>query len=143
LNGIEWAQTSGIRRVRDLGTEDTIAQVHPKLLCEALFKETMRLAPKSKIVKGKVESAVYSDSDSKEEKEKLLGARVEGTDEIIEGDALLFACGPWTADIMSGIKYHSVVVPTNKVLSQCVFFSGCGKFAPFCSNTLFVSCRRG
>ena len=29
---------------------------------------------------------------------------------------------------MMGIKYHSAVVPTNndKVLSQCVFFSGCG-----------------
>lgn len=27
---------------------------------------------------------------------------------------------------MKGVKYHSVVIPTDRVLSQCVFFSGCG-----------------
>jgi len=27
---------------------------------------------------------------------------------------------------MLGVKYHSAVVPTDRVLQQCVFFSGCG-----------------
>ena len=44
----------------------------------------------------------------------------------MEGDALLYACGPWTADNMYGTKYHSLVVPTTKPLSQCVFFAGFG-----------------
>jgi glycine/D-amino acid oxidase-like deaminating enzyme len=45
---------------------------------------------------------------------------------IVQGDALLYACGPWTCHQMTGTKYHSVIVPTDTVLSQCVFFSGSG-----------------
>jgi glycine/D-amino acid oxidase-like deaminating enzyme len=125
LDGIEWAQAAGIVGVRPLGDEDTIAQVHPKMLCKALFEATKLLAPQSKILKGKVVSAVYNDDSSSSDKEQLLGARL-GDDSIVNGDALVYACGPWTADVMTGVKYHSVVVPTSTVLSQCVFFSGCG-----------------
>lgn len=125
LDGIEWAQASGITGVRPLGGQDTIAQVHPKKLCEALFEETKLLAPSSKLLKGKVLSAVYNDAGSSKKQIELIGARL-GDDSIVHGDALVYACGPWTASMMTGVKYHSVVVPTSTVLSQCVFFSGCG-----------------
>ena len=119
LDCVEWAEAPGIVGARPLGDEETIAQVHPRLLCETLFKETKRLAPPSKILSGKVVGAAYDEND----KTKILGARLEDGS-LIEGDALLFACGPWSTKI--GIKYHSVVVPTARVFSQCVFFSGCG-----------------
>eukprot|EP00980_Cylindrotheca_fusiformis_P011824 scaffold2816_cov121-Cylindrotheca_fusiformis.AAC.40 len=125
LEGIEWAQASSIVGVRSLGGEDTIAQVHPKKLCRALFEETRKLAPKSKLIKGTVISSVYNDNSTGKKQKELIGARL-GDDSMVKGDALVFACGPWTANIMSGVKYHSVVVPTSTVLSQCVFFSGCG-----------------
>lgn len=117
LEGVEWAESSA--SFRSLGNTDSIAQVHPKRLCEKLW-ETCR-ENGCKLVKGKVVEAVYHESDST----KLNGARLDnGT--LLKADRLLFACGPWTANILYGVKYHSVVYKTNKVLSQCVFFSGNG-----------------
>ena len=120
LEGIEWAQASSTQGMQTLGDESTIAQVHPKLLCDALLSKTQELTPSTTIVKGKVAGAEIDKDTS-----TFLGAKLEdGT--VISGDALLYACGPWTADIMSGVKYHSVIVPTPDPLSQCVFFSGHG-----------------
>jgi glycine/D-amino acid oxidase-like deaminating enzyme len=129
LQGIEWAQQDGggdsqgtVLGVRSLGNEATIAQVHPKLLCQRLWEQTSKPVSEggvgSDLQKGKVVGACY-------ESGKLVGAKLDdGT--VVSCDALLFACGPWAANIMKGVKYHSVVVPTDRVLNQCVFFSGCG-----------------
>ena len=121
LEGIEWAE--GGNAMGDaslLGDQSTIAQVHPKKLCEAMWEHVQSLSPESTLVRGKVVSAVYE-----EEGNSAVGAQLEdGT--IVHGDALLYACGPWTANNMYGTKYHSLVVPTTKTLNQCVFFSGLG-----------------
>eukprot|EP00547_Thalassionema_nitzschioides_P001036 CAMPEP_0194208084 /NCGR_PEP_ID=MMETSP0156-20130528/6636_1 /TAXON_ID=33649 /ORGANISM="Thalassionema nitzschioides, Strain L26-B" /LENGTH=390 /DNA_ID=CAMNT_0038934975 /DNA_START=207 /DNA_END=1377 /DNA_ORIENTATION=- len=129
LEYVEWAQTeedfSTVLAARPLGDESTIAQVHPKLLCQSLWEVASKSKEEggvgSNLVQGKAVGVEYD-----EKTEKLVGVRMEGTDTIIEGDAVLFACGPWTANIMTGVKYHSVVIPTDQTLSQCVFFSGCG-----------------
>jgi glycine/D-amino acid oxidase-like deaminating enzyme len=129
VQGIEWAQQDGgddsqgtVLGVRSLGSEETIAQVHPKLLCQRLWEQTSKPVSEggvgSQLQKGKVVGACY-------ESGKLVGAKLDdGT--VLSCDALLFACGPWAANIIMGVKYHSVVVPTDRVLNQCVFFSGCG-----------------
>jgi len=118
LDGIEWADSSesGVLGMRSLGDTDTIAQVHPKLLCERMWES---IQDSCTLQQAKVVGAKH-DKDG-----KLIGAQLDNGS-IVQADALLFACGPWTANIMYGIKYHSAVVPTSKVLSQCVFFSGCG-----------------
>jgi glycine/D-amino acid oxidase-like deaminating enzyme len=123
LEGIQWAEGDGVLGMRPLGDEDTIAQVHPKKLCEALWEETQKLAPNAKLVKGKVVEAIYDEDGTTHR--FLRGAKLDDGS-IVNGDALLYACGPWTASVMTGVKYHSVVVPTQSVLSQCVFFSGAG-----------------
>jgi glycine/D-amino acid oxidase-like deaminating enzyme len=139
LEGIQWAEGDGVLGMRPLGNEDTIAQVHPKKLCEALWEETQKLAPNAKLVKGKVVEAIYDENDDKNNEYDddddddendtthrfLRGAKLDDGS-IVNGDALLYACGPWTASVMTGVKYHSIVVPTQSVLSQCVFFSGAG-----------------
>lgn len=118
LAGVEWADTGAVLGMRALGDESTIAQVHPRMLCERLWGK-VQAQGQGQLVRGKVVNAVRKPDGS------FRGAQLaDGS--IAEGDALLLACGPWTANIMSGIKYHSVVVPTKDVLSQCVFFSGCG-----------------
>lgn len=129
LHGVEWATGDTVQGVRSLGDESTIAQVHPLKLCQALWEETMKLAPDSMLVHGKVVGPQYNDDDDV----PSLGVEVlqssdNGTKEtkVISGQALLYACGPWTANVMTGIKYHSVVMPTSTELSQCVFFSGFG-----------------
>lgn len=132
LAGIEWAQADQdsrvvASRVRELGSEDTIAQVHPKLLCERLWAETQQCVGGCRLLNGRVVDVQHDDTGT------LIGAVVAQTDElnstktVLAADAVLFACGPWTAPgLMYGVKYHSVVLPTDRVLNQCVFFSGCG-----------------
>ena len=134
LEGIEWAQPKDggdeaspfAMGVRTLGNEETIAQVHPKMLCQRMWEEISKPVEEggvgATLVKGKVIGAVHEDVSSAR---KLVGAKLDGG-EVLEADALLFACGPWTTDTMKGVKYHSAVIPTDDVLSQCVFFSGCG-----------------
>ena len=123
LDGIEWAEGgNALGSARNMGDESTIAQVHPKKLCDAMWEHVTSTTQESKLVKGRVVSAVY---DGDGPNKKLVGAKLDdGT--IVEGDELVFACGPWTANNMYGTKYHSLVVPTTKTLSQCVFFSGFG-----------------
>jgi len=123
LQGVEWADTESgaVLGMRSLGDESTIAQVHPRMLCERMW-QTIRTDGDATLRKGKVVGAVRNGDGT------FTGAQLEdGT--IVKGDALLLACGPWTApasNIMSGIKYHSALIPTDGALSQCVFFSGCG-----------------
>jgi glycine/D-amino acid oxidase-like deaminating enzyme len=123
LQGIEWAVGNDDGTVatsfRSLGTEETIAQVHPRMLCERLWEESCRRG-RCELKKGKVIGAVRGDED----KGRLV-VRLDD-DTALNADAVLFACGAWTADIMLGVKYHSAVVRTDRVLGQCVFFSGCG-----------------
>ena len=121
LDGIEWADDF-VLGFRPLGDENTIAQVNPKLLGENLWKVASK--PKeqggvgSNLVRGQVVSPIYENG-------AVVGAKLmDGT--IIGGDAVLFACGPWAINVMTGVKYHSVVIPTPRVLSQSVFFSGLG-----------------
>eukprot|EP00977_Amphora_coffeiformis_P029331 scaffold40071_cov168-Amphora_coffeaeformis.AAC.3 len=107
--------------MRPLGDESTIAQVHPRMLCERMW-QTIQANGGSTLQKGKV-VGVARNADG-----TFAGAQLED-ESIVKGDALLLACGPWTAptsNIMSGVKYHSALIPTDRVLSQCVFFSGCG-----------------
>ena len=125
LDFIEWADDGVGAAVgaRPLGDENTIAQVHPKKLCDALWEVASK--PKEEggvgatLVKGKAICA------SRDEHGNVVGVKLDdGT--IVKGDAVLFSAGPWTANIMTGVKYHSVIIPTDRNLSQCVFFSGAG-----------------
>jgi glycine/D-amino acid oxidase-like deaminating enzyme len=126
LEFIEWANDGGSGAAlgaRPLGDEDTIAQVHPKKLCDALWEVVSKTKQEggvgATLVKGKVIGT------SRDECGNLVGVKLDdGT--IVEGDAVLFSAGPWTANVMTGIKYHSVIIPTDRTLSQCVFFSGAG-----------------
>jgi glycine/D-amino acid oxidase-like deaminating enzyme len=122
LQGIEWAEEpdgpSAALWSKPLGDEETIAQVHPKMLCERMWEETTKSVG-SELCKGKIVAAVHDDNG------KLIGGKLENGS-IVNGDSILYACGPWTANIFKGVKYHSAVVPTDRVLTQCVFFSGCG-----------------
>lgn len=130
LQGVEWASdlnqdenADGVAvGFRSLGDEKNIAQVHPKMLCDALWNAVdTNSNVESKIVKGKVNTSAHNENGS------FKGAEMDdGT--LIEGDCLLYACGPWTnfADSMVGVKYHSVIIPTKEVLTQSVFYSGFG-----------------
>ena len=125
LEGIEWVDDVATR-VRSLGDESTIAQVHPKLLCEAMWEAVQKQDNlESELKIGKVVSANYEGDN---EDKKLIGAKLEDGS-IIDADIVLYSCGPWTeyGKCMLGVKYHSAIIPTKpRILSQSVFFDGFG-----------------
>lgn len=131
LEGVEWADMGTVGS-RLMGGTDTIAQVHPKKLCNAMWKYSKETVG-SKLVVGKVVEAISNDDGS------ICGVKLDdGT--TIDADALVVACGPWSdaarswfgpevgAKIpqMQGIKYHSILIPSPRVLTQAVFFQGFG-----------------
>ena len=63
-------------------------QVHPKKLCEAMWKYSQDTVG-SKLVTGKIVEAVSNEDGS------ICGVKLDdGT--TIDADALVVACGPWT-----------------------------------------------
>lgn len=134
LEGIEWAEgDNAMGDASVLGDRSTIAQVHPKKLCEAMWEQVRALTPESTLVRGKVVSTVDGNPSS------VVGAQLEDGS-VVYGDALLYSCGPWTATNMYGTKYHSLVVPTTKILDQCVFFSGLGDPEVYVRNDSTAYC---
>lgn len=125
LEGIEWVDDAATR-IRPLGDEHTIAQVHPLMLCKAMWENVQEKDGFESLLRcGRVVETVYKGKDAEK---KLVGAKLDdGT--IIDADIVLFACGPWTefGKCMLGVKYHSVIIPTRpRVLNQSVFFDGFG-----------------
>jgi glycine/D-amino acid oxidase-like deaminating enzyme len=87
----------------------------------------------SKLIVGKVVRAIVVNDGS------ICGVQLDDNT-IIDGDALVVACGPWTdsarswigTDVghklpqMQGVKYHSILIKSPRVLNQSVFFQGYG-----------------
>ena len=117
--GVEWADL-GVLGSQPMGDESTIAQVHPKLLCDALWAESVKVG--SKHLLGRAEGL------------ELDGARVAGVKlagSVVPADTVLLAMGPWSPAWCGlpralGQKYHSLIMRPERTLSQCVFFQGCG-----------------
>lgn len=133
LEGLEWVGDSvkdggelvtDVIGFRALGDESTIAQVHPKLLCDAMWDKVQQdKTIQTTLIKAKVVEALSS-----KEMDTLLGAQLSDGS-TLEADAVLFACGPWTeyGNCMLGVKYHSAIIPTRpRILNQSVFFDGFG-----------------
>jgi glycine/D-amino acid oxidase-like deaminating enzyme len=130
LQGVEWADIN-VLGSRIMGGTDTIAQVHPKKLCDAMWKYSQDIG--SKLIIGKVVEAIVDDSGS------ITGVKLDDGS-TIDCDALVIACGPWTGAAKSwfptkvgkaipqmlGVKYHSILIQSPRVLNQAVFFSGHG-----------------
>lgn len=115
---LEWLNRDSdeifIRSVQEMGNESNIAQVTPKLLCEHLW-EALKIRG-CVLVAGRVTGAAHDDETG-----NFIGAKLDDG-RTVPGDALVYACGPWSANIMYGIKGHAVTIPTERTLSQVVFF---------------------
>ena len=131
LQGVEWADIN-VLGSRMMGGVDTIAQVHPKKLCNAMWKYSQEHAD-SKLIIGKVVGAILNDDGT------ISGVKLDDGS-TVDCDALVIACGPWTDATktwfpskigksipqMMGVKYHSILIQSPRVLNQAVFFSGHG-----------------
>ena len=106
FDGAEWVD-KGVRRTSVMGTRETIAQVHPKQLTEALFKEAQARGCEFKA--GRVERIELEDRNGKA---TVVGVRVDG--KVEPCDVCVIAMGPWSATAAQGLdlppifgqKYH-------------------------------------
>lgn len=148
LNGIDWADV-GVVGSRCLGTTETIAQTHPKVFVEALWREAeklgcemlihhvddVQLSSDGKSVTG-VKISQRKNSDEKVSLSTLHASPDEqdpSAAEVIPADVVIIAMGPWSSRIKSlpvpqmyGQKYHSAILRPKRVLDQAVFFQGFG-----------------
>lgn len=126
LKNLEWTDL-GVRGSRLMGDESTIAQVHPKELCDAMWSHSEQQG--SKFIKGVVETLCYEEGDSGRH---IVGVVVDG--HKIAADVVILSMGPWGEVLqqavpacgMLGVKYHSVLMRSGRVLNEAVFFSGLG-----------------
>lgn len=136
---MEWVDEDVVLASAQTGTENNTAQVHPKKLCEKMWDYTS--SKKDFTLKiGRVVEVILS---SKEKQDgRLLSSVILEDGSIIDADAIVIAIGPWTEEINSwfpptdrkvqmgltylptiyGVKSHSMLVKTEKVLSEAVFF---------------------
>ncbi|KAL3906987.1 MAG: hypothetical protein SGPRY_010344, partial [Prymnesium sp.] len=120
LQGVEWADLS-VEASHTMGDETTIAQVHPKLLCEALWAEAERAGCSLRV--GDVRGVEITEG-------RVTGVQVDG--KVIKTDKVVIAMGPWSNRASEGLglppihgqKYHSILMKPERVLSQAVFFQG-------------------
>ena len=133
LANVEWADC-GLVGSQAMGDRRTIAQVHPRKLTEALWAEAQRLAGSTlvvdKVVGVEVDEAAAEAAEAAEAGRPpcVRGVRLAGG-ALVEGVTIVLAMGPWSPawlDLppMHGVKYHSLVVQSPRVLSQAVFFQG-------------------
>ena len=123
LASVEWADT-GVIGSQAMGSEATIAQVHPKKLTEALWAEAQRAGSTLRV--GEVVGVEVAPTGHPH----VSGVRL-ADGELVEADTVVLALGPWSPEWlglppMHGTKYHSVVLQSERVLSQAVFFQGLG-----------------
>ena len=127
LEGVQWADV-GVRGTQPMGGPDTIAQVHPKRLTEALWREASAGGAELRV--GQV-GGIDVDRDAAGGP-AVRGVLVDG--ERVAASAVIVAMGPWSDAAAAwlplpptlGQKYHSVVLRAQRVLSQAVFFQGGG-----------------
>lgn len=130
LSNLEWTDL-GVRASAAIGDESTIAQVHPKELIEAMWAYAERLG--STFYQGVAQGLEYAVPEDASSARRVVGAVVDGT--VVAADAVVLAMGPWGSVLeqamggglqMLGVKYHSVLMRTGRVLNEAVFFSGLG-----------------
>jgi len=136
LEGVEWVDRSVVGSVA-MGDEETIAQVHPRKLCDAMWNYSSNQGGSTLHI-GKVVKAILDES-STNNSSIIQGVELDdGT--ILPADKLIVACGPWTEHARSwfpphlhktlppitAVKCHSILVPSPTIFQQAVFFESEG-----------------
>eukprot|EP00890_Picochlorum_soloecismus_P000663 jgi/Picsp_1/1598/NSC_05076-R1_fad-dependent oxidoreductase-like protein len=139
-----WVDTQHVKDIQTIGKEDTVAQVHPKLLTEALLDHVVRLggSVKSHTKAEKLQIDTHSN--------KVTGLETsnnrDGACDLIEADIVVFAMGAWTTEhlkhivpdeyqctlpTVSGLKVHSIVLQDKeKMASEDALFLRHGSLEP-------------
>jgi len=123
FHGIGWL-SSGVAVRQHLGSTATTAQVHPERFTAAMMRAAQAQGAELRL--GKVTGVVRRKSGA-----AVAGIEVEG--EVVEGDAVVIAMGPWAilaADWLPlpavfGLKGHSLVFETGGQVPAEALFLEC------------------
>jgi glycine/D-amino acid oxidase-like deaminating enzyme len=119
-NDLAWL-SADVNVARRLGSTKTTAQVHPALFTAAMMRAAE--AKGARLQHGEVAGIARRGSQA-----RVAGVEVDG--ELIEGDAVVIAMGPWSVlaarwlpvPPVSGLKGHSLVFETGtKVPAEALF----------------------
>ncbi|KAG7359553.1 FAD dependent oxidoreductase [Nitzschia inconspicua] len=143
LKDVEWVDENVVMGSMLMGDESSIAQVHPRKFCEALW-QTAQTKVGSTLQKGRIVKALLKKSVEDDTMATIQAVELDNG-QILPADKLVIACGPWTYEAntwfqdynenhdasifipdITGVKCHSILVKSPKVLSQAVFFEGDG-----------------
>eukprot|EP00931_Biecheleriopsis_adriatica_P051476 TRINITY_DN29859_c0_g1_i1.p1 TRINITY_DN29859_c0_g1~~TRINITY_DN29859_c0_g1_i1.p1 ORF type:complete len:296 (-),score=25.76 TRINITY_DN29859_c0_g1_i1:191-1078(-) len=117
LEGLEWVD--GASSHRQMGTESTIAQVHPKELTDAMWDSAQKGG--AKFLQGTVNELI---SETSSNGSVVKGALVDGRELLAE--RVVLCLGPWAQILghhlpklrMYGQKCHSVLLQTQSQLKS-------------------------
>lgn len=143
FEGVEWVDAPDATSARSMGDESSLAQVHPRKLCEALWESVLASNVGSELATGRrVVEAVLDrgdDDDDDAATPRVTGVRLDDG-AVLEADVLVAACGPWTEEAkrwfrsagvygtpsVYGVKYHALLVDAALPVSssRAVFFRG-------------------
>lgn len=136
----------GTPGVYPMGDEETIAQVHPRKLCEAMWNSIVNGnhpgIERAELIRGKI---VCATTDPTKGGRVVTGVELDGG-QVLPCDVLVVACGPWTYEAnqwfvdkadknttpvlpqITAVKCHSILVPsaTGQPNTQAVFFDSNG-----------------
>ncbi len=146
LTDLEWVDPDvvlwdeeelGTPGVYPMGDEESIAQVHPRKLCEQMWNFVVKQKgiASVELIQGKIVKAKTEQGD---DGRFMTGVELDDG-RILPSDVLVAACGPWTYEAnqwfddavlpqITGIKCHSILVPSKsgKPNTQAVFFDSNG-----------------
>lgn len=116
----EWVKEGVVRKASRLGSPETTSQVHPRLFCETIVKESKEL----EVLMGYATSILTSEDGS------VSGVEVEvdGETKSINADAVVVAAGPWTSKLLPNIpittqRAHSITISTADPVSPHALFT--------------------
>ena len=135
---LEWVDEDVLLATGTLGTEDDIAQVHPRKLCQAMWEASAARGVQLRV--GRVARATTARRPPSTAPRIAAVQLEDGT--TIAADVLLAAMGPWSEELrrwfpphddvllealalvppITGVKSHSMLVRTPGVLREAVFF---------------------
>jgi len=118
----DWVD-GNVLQAEEIGDRSSTAQVHPRLLTQALLHKAEERG--AKLIKQRVFGADVCDGE-------VVALRLADTEEVVKGDIYVLAMGPWTGlalrwfqkpAVISGHKAHSVLIrtPDSKIDDTALF----------------------
>lgn len=125
---LDWVDAP-VQRHSSMGDREAIAQVHPKELTDGLWREAQALAGCTCQL-GTINGLLSRPTGSGGQ--RAIGAWVNGAE--VAADTVVLCMGPWAQVLNSavpdlrvwGVKSHSLLLRTERVLSHAVFAKGMG-----------------